>query len=721
MDRTSVKRPRSRKRAALLLTALLGQGAAAGCDDPALLLDVTVLGSARGGHLVYLRQDGETLSALLPAAVLRPAETPLIAGTLTCDGEPYVAVGGDVRLRFSEAEQALTVTAAPARLGSRVADFQGLTVTPAPLPGEPGVAVAFGAQGAVRDLQTWNDWTSAAYLDVAGTWGTVAGTAGLALRQSGEALTVQPRAVLQYTPGPDVTWFAAWNAQPGSAPGFGVSDFRGLAVAGRHLPARVLPDVTLELPQVTTVEVRVGDQALRTFEADPGTLTLRRVPLPMSATTLTVVLTDELGTRELQERIPASSSALPPGAVLYSAQAGWTAGGLGAEGTAEFGLTDTWTLLTAARISETGYGLRTRAARTSPGITFALHAGISGQYGTLPTPELGLSAARTLGSWTVQGQLLAPLTDPQDTALNVGARYVAPGWITTLDAGTRLRPDSWQLSGAVTRTFDAQGSVTLAGSADARGYRAALRGTWQLDPHWQVGAGVTHERPGAVALNPTVDVRYTPGPEHTLELSASQDLLNLHYDHTGQVLASADVGTGGAAAQVQGAVIVSGGVASLQPGAETRAVLVKTGLPGLRLYVDGQYAGTTDARGTLLLSRLPLGRTVTVSVDVAELPFSVALKEASMRLTPPITGVYTLDWTGNFRSYRWVQYFWTAGTPAAYGKVMIGDDAVLLDDEGNGLTPDSPAARQGTLQGEDGQTCTVVLAPAADTATCAPQ
>ncbi|MDP9765505.1 hypothetical protein [Deinococcus enclensis] len=716
-----MKRSPYRKRAALLLTALLGQGAAASCDDPALLLDVTVLGSARGGHLVYLRQDGEGLSALLPAGVLRSAEAPLIAGTLTCDGEPYVALTPDVRLRFSETEQAITVTAAPARLGSRVADFQGFTPGPAALPGEPGVAVAFGAQAALRDLQTWNGWTSAAYLDVAGAWGTVAGTAGLTLLQGGETLSVQPRATLQYTPGPDVTWFAVWNAQPGGAPGFGVSEFRGVAVAGRHLPARVLPDVTLELPQTTTVEVRVGDQALRTFEADPGTLTLRHIPLPPEATTLTVILTDELGTRELQERIPASSSALPPGAVLYSAQAGWTAGRLGAEGTAEFGLPDAWTLLTAASAGETGYGLRARATRTTPGTVLALHAGISGQYGARPTPELGLSAARTLGPWTVQGQLLAPLTDLQDASLNVGARYVAPGWVTTLDASTRLQPGTWQVSGAVTRTFDAQGSVTLAGSADARGYRAALRGTWQLDPRWQVGAGVTHERPGAVALNPTLDVRYTPAPEHTLELSASRDLVNLHYDHTGQVLASADAGTGGVAAQVQGAVVISGGVTSLQPGAVTRGVLVKTGLPGLRLYVDGQYAGTTDARGTLLLGRLPLGRTVTVSVDVAELPFSVALQEAFTRLTPPVTGILTLDWTGNFRTYRWVQYFWRAGTPAAYGKVVIGDDTVLLDDEGNGLTPDHPGVRQGTLQDEDGQTCALVLAPTSDTATCAPQ
>lgn len=712
MDGTSVRRSPFRNAAALLTAVLLCPAAAASCGAPEALLQVVVQGSDRGTQVVRLGAGEGSVQVLLPPDVLRPGEAALLGERLTCGGEPFVTPGADVAVRYDAGAQTLFLTLPPARLGSRVADFADFSLGPPPLYGEAGWAVTFGVRGAANDGRL-EDWTAGAYADVGTARGSLSGSLGaVAVRGAGDS-GVQPRALLRYAVTPALRLYGVWNAAPtGDAPGFGVADFRGVAVEGRGGPPRVLPDYRLDLPLPADVEVRVNGRRLRSFRAEAGALTLRNVPLPPGGFTLRVTLTDETGTREVEERVSAEAVTLPSGTFAYAAQAGWTSRGYLAGASGQVGLRGGWTVLGSAALTPDRTALSARANLARSGWTLGLGASVGQTSGEGWHPELSAEVGRAVGRLALQGRATLPVNDVRAASLGLSARYAAPDWEFSVGARSGLEAASWQADASVTRSFGGRGSLSLTGGLRPDGWSAGLRTTWTPDPRWNLSAGVGRDQEASL------QVRYAPNPAHTVEVAASAQTATLNYGYRGPVRAAASVGRGGVVAQVEGVVVVSGGRVTLQPEGTARGVLVRTGIRGIPLLVAGEGVGVTDARGDLLITRLPVGEAMTVGVDLEALPFGIALREGSRELPLPLSGVVTLDWRENFREYRWVQYLWAPGQPAAFAEVVFGDEVVFLDDEGNGLTPVSAGALSGELWGAEGQRCAVTIGVGEEQAGC---
>ncbi|MCP2014516.1 outer membrane usher protein FimD/PapC [Deinococcus sp. HSC-46F16] len=712
-----MRRSPCRSAAALLTAALLCPAVAAPCEAPEALLQVFVQGSDRGTQVVRLAATGEgPVQVLLPPDVLRPGEAALRGERLSCGGDIFVTLAADVAVRYDAGAQTLTLTLPPARLGSRVADFAEFSLDPPPLYGEAGWAVTFGVRGAAS-YGRLEDWTAGAYADVGTARGGLSGSLGaVAVRDAGTGGSgVQPRALLRYAVTPELRLYGVWNAAPtGEAPGFGVTDFRGVAVEGRGGPPRVLPDYRLDLPLPADVEVQVNGRRLRVFRAEAGSLTLRNVPLPPGGYTLRVLLTDETGTREVEERVSAEAVTLPSGTFAYAAQVGWTSGGYRAGASGQVGLGGGWTVLGSAALTPDRTALSARANLARAGWTLGLGASVGHAPGEGWQPELSAEATRAVGRLTLQGRATLPVNDVRTTTLGLGARYATPDWEVSVGARSGLEAATWEADASVTRSFGGRGNLSLTGGLRPDGWSAGLRTTWTPEPRWNVSAGVGRDQ----AAN--LQVRYAPTLAHTVEVAASPQAASLNYAYQGPVRAAASVSTSGASAQVEGVVVVSGGRVTLQPDGATRGVRVQTGIPGIPLLVAGEPVGVTDARGDLLVTRLPIGPAMTLGVDLGALPFGIALREVSRDLPLPVSGVVTLDWRENFREYRWVQYLWAPGQPAAYGEVGFGEEVVLLDEEGNGLTPVSTRVLHGELRGEDGRRCGVTVGVGEERVSCRP-
>lgn len=371
-------------------------------------------------------------------------------------------------------------------------------------------------------------------------------------------------------------------------------------------------------------------------------------------------------------------------------------------------------ILGSAVLTPDRTALSARANLARPGWTLGLGASVTGTPGEGWRPELSAEAGRTVGRLGLQGRVTLPVNDARATTLGLSARYAAPDWEVTVAARSGLEAGTWQADASVTRGLGGRGTLSLTGGLRPDGWSAGLRTTWTPDPRWAVSAGVGRDQ--ATGLQ----VRYAPSPAHTVEVAASPQAATLNYGYRGPVQAAASLGSGGVTAQVEGAVVVSGGRVTLQPQGATRGVRVQTGIPGIPLLVAGEPVGVTDARGDLLVTRLPTGSAMTLGVDLGALPFGIALREVSREWPLPVSGVVTLDWRENFREYRWVQYLWAPGQPAAYGEVLLGKEVVLLDDAGNGLTPVSAGPLSGELRGEEGRRCGVTVAAGAERVACGP-
>ncbi len=731
MGSRSVKRSRYRSVALLLGAALLlgqAQGQTAGCDAPEELLSVVVGRSERGSQIVKLAQpEGAAVSALVPEGIFRAAEAGFIAAQVDCDGEAYVQLAPDVRVRYDPAAQSLVITPVLARLGSQTLDFR---TAPQPISAAEAAAPAWGVSYGARANATYtlrgtptetSAWAGAAYLGVGAAQGKASGYVGaLVDRAANGEMGAQPRALVRYAVNPDLVLYGAWNASPlVNDPAFGATGFRGVAAAGRGGFDRTLPELTIELPVEADVEVQLNGKLLRSFRAAPGTLRLLNLPLPSGETTVAIYISDETGTRQIEQKVPGQAG-LPPGAYLYSAQGGWQAGRWLAEASAQVGLPRGWSVLGQGQVTSESFGVRTRAQYAASPWNLALGAAVTNTKdaeGIRTTRyQMDATAARAFGPLALVGTVSLPLNKIQESIVGVTAQYNTRDWLFSADARTGLQAQTWQLGVAGTYFLDRRGSVTASLQAQSGSWRAGLSVGFSPAPRWQLGGQAAY---GSDGLDGSARVRFAPDPAQAVELALSKDDLGVRYSLARAVSVQAAVSTRAASAEVAGAATFTGGTVRLQPELAQRAVLVRTGIPNVRLLLGGEAVGLTDARGDALITRLPLGETTVLRVDLAALPFGIAVQEATREIVPPLNGVLTVDWRENFRASRWVQFFWNSGEVAAYGEVSVGGERVLLDDEGYGLTPAVSGLLSGELRSEDGvRRCPVVVAPGVETVTC---
>ncbi|THF70031.1 hypothetical protein E7T06_08985 [Deinococcus sp. Arct2-2] len=715
-----------------------------GCSATEELLSVAVGGTERGTFIVRVSRDAQDrVSVLLPAAVLRAAEQAYIAQNLSCDGEAFVLLRPEIQVRYDQSAQAVRVSPALNLLGSGSVDLSLPDPTAEAAP-EPQVqrsswGVNAGVQGTASYRQNGasgalpnnspNSYTGAAYVGVGAAQAGLAGYAGLLARSATatQEASIELRAAGQWTVNPDLVVYGAWNAAPnGNDPAFSPSTFRGVAVAARGGFSRRLPKLVIELPVEADIEVTVNLKRIRAFRAAAGSLTLLNIPLSGSGPSRVVVyITDETGTRQVDAEVPGSARALPPGAYLANAQAGISNGTLSGSAAVQLGLASGWTITGQAAAQgapSAGNRFSVRASAAYSQARFSVAGGLEAVRATDSAGAVSqawtanLSAGTNLGAGQLQAFLSLPLNDLSGSVVGGKASYTNRNWLLGASASSGFQPQSWQAGASATYFFGQRGSLTAQADLSPGSSRIGLSASFVPWPELQLAAQVSSSPTGAQISG---SAGYQISPAQALRLNVSNEDAALSYTYNREVDVQVTAGLHAAAVQATGALVLTNGTVQLKPALAQRALLIQTGVPNLRLLLAGTVVAVTDGRGEALITDLPLGEVVSIRVDLASLPFGVAVGAEQREAVPPLSGVTTVDWRDNFKAFRFVRFFWSTQEVAAGTDVLINGERVLVDDEGYGLTPRSSVVLQAEIRSNtDARSCRVDIGPSAEQAAC---
>ncbi|NTX99410.1 hypothetical protein [Deinococcus sp. JMULE3] len=747
-------RQRFRGRAAALSGALLAGGLLSGalaqtlpdppeCGATEALLEVVVGGAPRGAVAVRLSPD--VTASLVPPDVLRGAEGGYVAGTVTCDGLPFVRLSSQVTVSYDQPRQRLLIRPRLDRLQGDTLNLAGVATTTAPR-GQPVWGVEYGVDAqATYALRGDAPATLAASVnaDLAGAAGAWSGSVGALLERTDGSWQAQPRAQVALSVTDRVSVGAAWNAQPlEGSPGLSGSDFRGVGVAAQGGFTLLDPERRVELPLEADVRVFLDGVEVAARRAGPGVLRLTDIPHPAgSAATLQVEVTDETGVRVQEWVLDADPDPLPRGAYLAAARAGVTRGAWGADLRGEYGLGRGWRVGASGGAGLDGTlsaGVRVSRSDARGGVQASVQVSSQVQGGARTTvTTLGLRGETQLGAARVSAFTVLPFGAWQDTQLGAALNANLDPWTLSVSARTALRRDAWTVEGSATRAFGTVGNVTFSAAAQPGGWRLGLSGGYRPTARWDLTAGVRAAQAPAAPDGTTSPVAWQGGagaafqvdPANRVTANVTRDDLTVGGSHVGRVTASGQVGLRGAQARVQGAVVVLPGGLSAQATLGQRAVLLQTGVPGLSIILGGAFVGRTDASGSILLSGFTPGETTEVRVDLRDAPFGVQVGTDRRVIVPPQAGLLELDWRSNFRVLRWVQVRGADGQPVAEGSVTVdsgtvgsgtpGSGTVLLDDEGYGLFPAQTGPVRAEVRAATGEVlCTLDIAPGAAEVHC---
>ncbi len=731
-------------RGALTLGALLalgavhaapGETAEALCRRPEVLLDITVGGASRGTLVVHLSEDAT--QALIPIGALRETEAPYVAQRLDCDGAAYVSLSDQVSVTYDQARQRLQVRPKLDRLTGNTLDLRGARIRPAPA-GLPvwGVEYGVAAQAAysLTDAAAPRTLEAGLHTDLAGASGALSGSAGVLVTREEGRWAAQPRAQVEYALSDEVSVGAAWNAQPlTGTPGLTGTSFRGMGVSAQGGLTTFVAERTLDLPLDADVVVYLNGVEVASKRVAPGVLRLVNIPHASAAqTVLLVEVTDETGRRTQEWTFDPEVSPLPAGAYLLSAQAGVAESRWGVTARGEYGLPRGWRVGASAEVAGGAWSAQGRLAYNDAtrGVQVSVQSSAAAPapgQARVPVTALGLRGETQVGAARVSAFTVLPLGAWRDSQLGAALLLDLDPWTLQVSGRTALRPASWVLDAAVTRSIGPLGRVTLSGSAQPGGWRIGLSGGYRPAPRWDLSAQAvvgTAPLPAGGSSAPAWQASATAGfqadPGNRFTATVLRDDVQVGVNHVGRVLASGTVGLRGSAARVQGAVAVLPGGVSAQATLGQRGVLLQTGVPGLSLLLNGTFVGRTDASGSLLISGLTPGETAEVRVDLRDAPFGVQVGTDRRVIVPPRAGLSVVDWRANFLVSRWVQVR-AGGQPVASGSLIWADGSALLDDEGYGLVPQRPLSFRAEVRAADGPViCAVQIAPADEVVQCPP-
>ncbi|MFC4454796.1 hypothetical protein [Deinococcus sonorensis] len=738
---SSRRRP-ARRWALLALGLALGSAglsAAAGCDLPEELLDVKVGQSSRGSIVVRIEhQDDQVTDLLLPAEVLRANEQVYVAGRVDCDGEAFVRLLPELRVTYRGDTQEVRITPALARLGQRQIDV-GQTLTPRIYPVVPAFGLDFGVQGAASyDLRGERAegapavalGAASAYVGVGGGRGNATGYVGaLYTGHPGSAAQLQLRATAQYAFSPALAVYAAYHAAPGvTQPAFSASSVSGVTATYRRQVPSVAAPLKVQLENPASISVLVNGQLLGSVDAPAGEVTLWRVPLPRQAhNTVELLIEDETGvsSRRFDDVAPSADSLtgglFASASVSYDDQA--TDAGWGVSGSVSYAVRPEWSVETQASVSGSGAVNAAALVRYggsplsgSIGAQVSRTPGSAGTAASLSTRVNG-SVAYQRGPLNVSGAVGVPVGELSGSTLNLSATYSAAPWYFSAGASTGLTRGSWRVDASVSRILNERSAMALTASVQPGAWRAALRGTYVFTPKLQGAAGVSVGQGGTA---PTAALSYRPDPTQAITVNADLNEVGVTYGLSRGIEVGASATSRGASAEVTGAVAYLDGRLMLTSGLAQRGILIRTGVPNLTLLVNGLGTVVTNQRGDALISQVAPAQTVSVRIDLRDLPLGVSVTSVEAEVQPAATGLTVVDWRDNFQVSTFVQFRWSPAEVASGADLYLDGQKIPLDDEGYGLVPQAEANRTGELRGPDGtRRCAVVLAPAAKEATCA--
>ncbi|WP_424949243.1 hypothetical protein [Deinococcus sp.] len=451
---------------------------------------------------------------------------------------------------------------------------------------------------------------------------------------------------------------------------------------------------------------------------------------------------------------------------------------------ARLGLPNNWSVQGGARLLEGNYAASVQGRHSSDidSLGFGVTVGgylTPGASGNRAAPDLRLNAdyARQIGTLGLSATVSVPVLNVGASQVGVGVGYQAGRWNGSLSAGYDFGgqalsaalgagytlDDDRQLAGSLSGGYNFAQNLWNAGlsasyvpdsSKQFGAFINASSGSGSTPGRMQAGVGVrytpndqlsvdagatfartpvTDQATGAVStvgsLGGTLAASYLIAPGQTVRAATDFNTLNASYEDARTLYTAANVSvgrtdgglSGAASGEVRGAVTFLEGRAVLGQKLGQRAVVVRTGTPGIPLLLNGARVAVTDAAGEALLTGLPEGSISQVAVDLDALPFNITARDATADVSLAQSGVYILDWTHNFDVSRWVQLYWTPGEFSVYGVFTVLGQKYTLDDQGYVLIPDTGKAQRGTLSSDDGaRTCELDIPAQGEKAVCPP-
>lgn len=741
---SSLRRPSLPRKGPLTATlgALLLVGhATASCEAPEVLLSVRLGQSERGSQIVRLDvQDGQVRDALLPTDLLRADEQGYVAERVECDGVTFVRLKPDLTITYRESQQDLLIRPRPTYLGQRSIDVSRTLTTATPA-AQPALGVDFGVNTQVT-YEPGNPergfGSTQAHLGIGVATPHVTGYAGAVASlnpnqtEPGAARRVDLRANAQYAVTPELTLLGDVHTEPGSRPP--VPDTRVAAsVTGiyQRFTPRLHPDVTLFLESSTDITIIVNGQTLGTLSVGAGELHLTNIPLQATRNVIQLLLDSETGVTQQTIAVPDDRVVTPGEDLSVRATVGLNDGQwhgqlsaqstlsatLAAQGTVQVEASGALTAALQAALVSNAMPERTSLSGTV-GVQLKRSASPSPTASAQVTTTANASVLYTRDRLNVNIRAAVPFHDLSSSTVNVGASLNEQSWSLSGSVGSAFTPRSWGATLSASRKINERSALSLSGSVAPSAYSVRIQGSYVFTPQLrgEVNSALTNG-----AVRPGAALTFKPTPDQTVDLNVSPGNVSAAYNLTRAVTLNVTAHLTEATADLSGALSVTNGKLTLSRALVQRGVLIRTGIPGLVLTVNGVPTSPANRDGDVVILSAPPGENLTVRVNTRELPLGIAVGSSTLEIRAAQLGLTTVDWRANFTVSTFVQFFWAAGQPAANADLLLNGELISLDDEGYGLIERSPQPRMGELRdSQTGRRCAVALPPGADTVICTP-
>lgn len=683
------------------------------CLDQEQQLLVRVNQEVRGPTLVMLSDQ----QIALQKGILSGPELIFVGSEIVCDGVTYQWLKPEatpvLNLQNASLDVDLPVRLFPVqtRIAQQLPDPEVVVLTP-----EPAVTVSYRMQ-LDKDLQKNTPWRERGNFEVRlndAQW-----DARFQVGQSwnGELNFFNPRAQVTYQ-WDGVKASGLWNSNLPSLSGNlwalpRTDRFSGLAVQGQEGLQRTIPEVELELPRFATVTVSQNNRVLDRFQAGPGLLKLQNIAVTGAEGTLLIRIQDRVKTSTVKVPFKFNGQVNPAGSIQYVGFAGWQEGHWAGGAQAVYGLDENWNLQgqLAGRTDGTA-ALQVSGVTRRDGQMFSVGLGLEHADQSW-SGHLKLATEMTSGPVTWSAALMDPFQNPLRPRVDVEAKLQDDKNPVDLSGSAYWNSlnGNFGVKGSLGYTMNQNRVQIYAQQDSGNGFRIGLTGRFEVDPISTATVQVKADpetrtvQPEVVItqrLDGATQIRYGANPQKVFGAFSIKGPVNgsVQADSTGQFTA-----------RFEGSVLMTETRAFVQSQASGTAVLLQTGVPGMSLYLNGDYAGTTDDKGVVWVAGLDPRATNVLSVKLEELPFTVVPKRTSLQIKMQSPGAAQYDWSSNFQVNRWIQFFWQKDEMARFGSVLLADgQEVLLDEEGWGLFPSGTF--KGQLRTESGQSCDVEIGTA---------
>lgn len=337
---------------------------------------------------------------------------------------------------------------------------------------------------------------------------------------------------------------------------------------------------------------------------------------------------------------------------------------------------------------------------------------VSAHYATLDLlpeadrPQLALDAT---ASWAVATRATVLIQGSAERLRDVGARGRGAATLSLELGGDRRL----FIAGAAART---PGVTTVEASATfamSIGRSTTATATGSVGDAAKIGAAVARALPAHDGLGYQLRASHGKVDEAFASVAAQGD--------HGRIEASAAWATGSREAQlaISGGIVAIGGAVAATRVVQGGFALVRVpDAPGVRVYLDNQPVGTTDARGNLIIPELQAFYGNRLRVDARDLPLDVATRALERVIAPPRRGGAVVAFSparaATVRG-RIVGYRGREVVDVSYGDLRIDDEPPVPIGHGGAFELEAvPAGVHRCTVQVEGLTCAFTLEVAAD-------